>query len=107
MARWLYAVLLQGVLGEAMPLPEGLLSTDSLWTVPVGEDVEHVQLVRWRLALPPGVGQLVLLCRMAGEPTALRAHALRQQIGACRPPAAHASPGSLPLRGGGACMRLP
>lgn len=57
----------QGVLGEVSPLPEGLPSTDALWTVPPGEDIEHVQLVRWRLALPDGVGQWVLLCRMAGE----------------------------------------
>ena len=58
---------LQGTLGEVIPLPEGLASADSLWTVAAGEDIEHVQLVRWRFALPDGVGQWILLCRVAGE----------------------------------------
>lgn len=50
-----------------LPLPEGLSSTDGLWVLPPGEDIEHVQLVRWRLSLPDGVGQWILLCRLAGE----------------------------------------
>ena len=65
-ADWL-AGWLQGTLGEVIPLPEGLASADSLWTVAAGEDIEHVQLVRWRFALPDGVGQWILLCRVAGE----------------------------------------
>ena len=64
-AAWLAG--LQGTLGEVIPLPEGLASADSLWTVAAGEDIEHVQLVRWRFALPDGVGQWILLCRVAGE----------------------------------------
>lgn len=55
----------QGVLGEVVPLPDGLTSTDSLWALPPGEDIEHVQLVRWRLSLPDGAGQWILLCRLA------------------------------------------
>ena len=86
-----FSLCLQGVLGEVVPLPEGLASTDALWTVPPGEDIEHVQLVRWRLGLPDGVGQWVLLCRMAGEAAARgHAHALRTHacMGACRHAAA-------------------
>ncbi|KAL4443613.1 hypothetical protein ABPG75_011350 [Micractinium tetrahymenae] len=73
----------QGVLGEVSDLPEGLSSTDALWTLPAGEDIEHVQLVKWRLALPDGVGQWILLCRMA------EALALIQQA-----PPGSAAPGS-------------
>ena len=50
-----------------LPLPEGLSSTDGLWALPPGEDIEHVQLIRWRLSLPDGAGQWILLCRLAGE----------------------------------------
>ena len=53
------------MLGEVVPLPEGLTSTDGLWALPAGEDIEHVQLLRWRLSLPDGAGQWILLCRLA------------------------------------------
>lgn len=53
------------MLGEVLPLPEGLTSADSLWAVAPGADIESVQLIRWRLTLPDGAGQWILLCRLA------------------------------------------
>lgn len=63
---WPHCWHVQGVLGEVLPLPEGLSSADSLWALPPGEDIEQVQLIRWRLSLPDGAGQWILLCRLAG-----------------------------------------
>ena len=60
----------QGVLGEVLPPPEGAASAGCLLFVGGGggggEEAEAVQLVRWRLPLPEGIGQWVLLCRLAG-----------------------------------------
>jgi hypothetical protein len=53
--------------GELAELPPGLPSSDPLWAVPLGQDLDRLALVRWRLALPPGTGQWVLLARMAGR----------------------------------------
>lgn len=60
-------VLPDGAAGEVVPLPEGLTSTDSLWTVPAGTDVDQVSLVRWHIALPESTGQRILLARLSGE----------------------------------------
>jgi hypothetical protein len=60
-------LLPDGAAGEVVPLPEGLTSTDSLWTVPAGTDVDQVSLVRWHIALPESTGQRILLARLSGE----------------------------------------
>jgi hypothetical protein len=58
---------MQGIVGEVSPPPEGLASSGALWVLPEDADAESLSLVRWRLQLPDGAGQWVLLARMAGE----------------------------------------
>ncbi|PRW56624.1 Nucleoporin NUP188 like isoform B [Chlorella sorokiniana] len=74
----------QGVLGEVLPLPEGLSSIDGLWALPPGEDIEHVQLIRWRLSLPDGAGQWILLCRLAEALALVQAPPTGTPAGAAR-----------------------
>ncbi|KAI3428139.1 hypothetical protein D9Q98_006522 [Chlorella vulgaris] len=67
-------VLPDGAAGEVVPLPEGLTSTDSLWTVPAGTDVDQVSLVRWHIALPESTGQRILLARLSDALVVVRHH---------------------------------
>lgn len=61
----------QGVLGEVLPLPEGLAGSSgaqllggSMALLALGESgLEALALVRWTLPLAEGTGQWVLLCR--------------------------------------------
>lgn len=82
------------MLGEILPLPEGLPSADSLWTLPPGEDLERVQLIRWRLTLPDGAGQWILLCRLAEALALVQAPPPGAPAGAARVAAALADLGA-------------
>ncbi|PSC72509.1 exostosin-like glycosyltransferase isoform B [Micractinium conductrix] len=92
----------QGALGEPAPLPEGFSSTDALWTVAAGQDVDHVQLVRWRIKLPDGVGQWILLCRLSEALAAVQ----QQAASAVAPSSAAAAHAAAALAELGAAVQL-